>query len=675
MFKVNAINGDRIETVTNVSAVLGSACHKAMQAYLGGNEDRPTPADEGEAIKFGHEIGLEYLEKYSDGFIDYNTHIPSREKLMEKYAFCYFGYIKEYGIQKEAASMVIIEKALKHTIEVDGKLLPVPLKGYPDLVYRDKKGRLCIDDHKFTSRYSPEDEIDGEKLIQAVFLFLLVAAELGELPYQVTFREFKVTPNADKSPQTKPFRMIYEKIPEAFELFYRYYEDVTNALLGNQVFVPNLKAMFDKEVSILAYIHRLDVDEERAKKLKEMKVDNITDFLKQKIQKTGSMKQYMEQIAKKFISANTLNYKEMKIEDRIKMKLAEHGLGVEFDSMIEGPSVTLYRYEPSIGLKMSKIEAYAKDIEQVVQISGIRILAPIPDSGLVGFEVPKKERSFPSGVPANNGFEIALGQTITGDIAYLDIRQAPHVLVAGASGSGKSVWLNATIPQLANLGDLHLFDPKIVELSQFAGIAKEYETEADKINTSLNNLVIEMEDRYKALAKLGKKNVEGTGIGYKFVIIDEFGDIAVQNPTGYSYWVMCDEHRKWDERHGGELTTLLATKRKLRVREQEIVDNVLFCNSCEKHVVPAFEDSLLRLAAKGRAAGIHLIVATQSPRADIINGKIKANFPTKVVFRTSKAVDSIVVIDEPGAEKLLGKGDMLYSAPDGSLQRLQGFNV
>lgn len=675
MFKVNQINGDYLDTTSSASQVLGSASHKAMRAYLGGDPDKATPADNGEAIKFGYDEGKLYLDSQYDGFIEYNTNIQNRAKLEERYSFAYFEYIKEYNIQNEAKEILLIEKKLKHTIEIDGKLLPVPLKGIPDVVWRDSKGRIVIDDHKFTSNYSPESDIDGEKLLQAIFLFLLVAAETGEVPHRCRFREFKVIPNRDHSPQTRSFELVYEEIPEAFDLFYRYYDDVTNALLGHQVFVPNLKAMFDKEVSILAYIHRLDIDVERAKKFKEMKVENITDFLKKKIQKDGSMKKYLETVATKFISANTLNYKEMKIEDRIKMKLAEHGLGVEFDSMVVGPSVTLYRFEPSIGLKMSKIEAYGKDIEQVTEVSGIRILAPLADSGLVGFEIPNKVRSFPTDIPENTGFEIAVGQTIIGDVCTVDIRTAPHILIAGASGSGKSVWLNATIPQLAKLGDLHLFDPKIVELAQFDSIAKEYESDADKINESLNDLVIEMEARYKKLSKLGKKNIEGTKIPYKFVVIDEFGDLATQNPEGYERWELCDKHAQWNDKQGGLLQNLLATTRKLRVREQEIVDSVYFCEDCVRHIVPGFEHSLLRLASKGRAAGIHLLIATQSPRASIINGKIKANFPVKVLFKTSKAIDSTIVIDEVGGEKLLGKGDMLFCGPTGSIQRLQGFNV
>lgn len=393
MFRINNINRDYIDTMNSVSSVLGKACHKALQAYLGGDKDHPTPADEGEAIKHGHAVGLEYLQNYSDGFIDFTDKIPDRAKLQEKYAFCYFGYIKDFNFKTEVKEVVSVEQEMKFKIEVNGKIMPIPLKGFIDLLYRDQQGRLKIRDHKFTGVYSKEDKIDGGKLVQAIFYYFLAYAFTGEAPYSVIFAEFKTSENRDSSRQTKEFEIIFDESSLPFDLFYRLYDDITNALLGKQVYVPNFSAIYDNEVSILAYIHRLDVDEERAKMFKEMKVDNITDFLKKKIQRDGAMKKYLESVSSRFVSGATLNYKTMTIPEKIKMKLAEHGLGVEFNDMIKGNSITLYRFEPSIGLKMTKIEAYAKDIEQVVEVSNIRVLAPMRDSGLIGFEVPNIERT------------------------------------------------------------------------------------------------------------------------------------------------------------------------------------------------------------------------------------------------------------------------------------------
>lgn len=620
MFKVNYINGDQIETTSSPANVLGRTIHKALETYLGGNKDVPVPNDDGEAIKIAHATALEYLNGYSDGFIEYNTLVANRAKLEERFAFVFFGYIKEFNYKKFVKEIVLVEKMLKHKIEVDGKVLPVPLKGAADLVYRDYKDRLVMRDHKITSRYSDPEAIDGAKLIQAAVNYFLVAAETGEKPYSMIYAEFKITPNADGSPQMREFEIVFEEHPLIFEFFYRYYYDVTDALLGNQVFVPNVYAMYDKEVSILAYIHRLDQDEAREKAFKKDKVNNITDFLKKRIQKDGAMKKYLETVTAKFVSADTLNYKDMTTEEKIKMKLAEHGLAVEFHSKVQGNSVELYRYEPSIGLKMSKIMAYARDIEQVVEKSGIRVLAPIPNSGLIGFEVPLENRTFPTS-PKSQGFKLAIGQTIMGEPKLFDIRQAPHMLVAGSSGSGKSVFLNAMINQLLTIPnvELHLFDPKQVELFQFEGNAKvvEYQSHHAAIATSLEELVSIMEERYNDLKAAGARNIEQlSSMPYKFVIIDEFADLGMKTSVG----------------------TLIQL-----------------------------------IAQKGRACGIHLIIATQRASTSVISGDIKVNFPTRAVFRMSKSIDSRVMLDEDGAEKLLGKGDMLF-ASDAGIERLQGFS-
>lgn len=619
MFKVNNINGDTIETTRSASSVLGSACHKALQTYFGGNPEIATSANEGEAIKEGHAVGLAYIESQYDGFIEYNTVIENRAELNEKYAFAYFGYLKEMNT-KDIKELLIVERKLEHKVEVDGKILPVPLQGYPDVVYRNAKGEIIIVDHKFTSRYSKEEDIDAAKLIQAAFMYFLVYAELGERPHSIIFNEFKHVENRDKSPQNRAFEIVFEEDVLIFDFFFRLYGDITDALLGKQVYVPNFYATYDKEVSIMAYIHRLDVDEERAKAFAAAKVDNITDFLKKKIMKTGAMKKYLDIVSTKFISANTLNYKDMKLEDKIKMKMAEHGLGVEFDSKIEGPSVTLYRFEPSVGLKMSKIEAYVKDIEQVVEVSGIRVLAPIPNSGLIGFEVPNAVRHFPKGIPSSELFNLAIGEDILGQVRRFDIREAPHMLVAGSTGSGKSVFLNSIIDQLLQIpnADLCLYDPKQVELFHYEGKkgVAEYLSNHREIVVALHALVSEMEMRYTAMKEAGVRNIsQMKNMPYKFIIIDEFADLSS---------------------HG----------------------NV--------------ENRIQLLAQKGRACGIHLIIATQRASTKVINGDIKINFPTRVVFKMAKGIDSRVMIDVDGAEKLLGKGDMLFVGDQG-VERLQGY--
>ena len=630
MFKVNNVNGDYLDVTSKPGNVLGRTCHKALETYY-----TAVAVDDGEKIKLAHKDGEDYLTAFSDDLIEYTDKVPNRQKLNEKFAFSFFGYLKSINLKNEIKEILLVEKMLKFKIEVNGKVLPIPLKGAADLVYRDFKDRIIIRDHKFTERFSPEEEIDGAKLLQAAFNYFLVFAELGEAPYSMIYEEFKTTENRDKTEkQTKEYEIVFEDNPLVFDFFYRFYEDVTNALLGKQVYIPNLMTFFDKEVSILAYIHRLDINEERDKSFKKLEVDNITDFLKKKIQTDGAMKKYLDTVSEKFISGDTLNYKNMTIEDKIKMKLAEHGMGVEFHSKVSGGSVTLYRYEPSIGLKMSKIESYVKDIEQVVAISGIRVLAPIPNSDLVGFEVPQLEREFPKNVPPFDKFNLAIGVDVMGETHRLDIRETPHLLVCGSTGSGKSVFISSLISQLQNFDkadlEMILIDPKMVELINFKNgkNTKSYHSKISDIIGVLGNLVNTMDARYEFLQAAGVKNIQayndnGNELPYIFVFIDEYGDLVSRQEGGKE-----------------------------------------------------MEQNILLLSQKARAAGIHIVLTTQRPSIKIIDGDIKANFPTRIAFRTSTAVDSMVIIDQPGAEKLLGKGDMLLLSPGrNGLERLQGFSM
>lgn len=298
------------------------------------------------------------------------------------------------------------------------------------------------------------------------------------------------------------------------------------------------------------------------------------------------------------------------------MKLAEHGIGLDFDSKVVGPAVTLYRYEPSIGVKMTRIEKYTKDIELVTASSGVRILAPIPGTELVGFEVPNKTRTFLEGAPKARGGRVAVGIDIQGKMQYIDLQEAPHVLIAGTTGGGKSVLLNSMLTSLGGSVDLWLMDPKQVELQDIE--AKRYADTPETIAATLKELAQIMEDRYAEMKKAHQKKWEGRLI---VAVVDEFGDLMAS---------------KW----GGMSETLI-----------------------------------LQLASKARASGIHLILATQSPRVTIITGSIKANFPTRIALKTASPKDSEVILGIAGAEKLSGKGDMLLMrSTDPNLVRLQGFS-
>lgn len=633
LFKINYINRDYFDTTMNVSGVLGKAFHYAMEVYYGGS-DTMRPTSESEAIEYGLKSGLEFLDKYNDGFITYTDSIENKQDLFDKFTYCFNEYVKEYPYVPD--TIVAVEDEIIEYIDIEWKgkklTLPVKLKGYIDKVLREGQ-ELNIEDYKTCAKFSDPEKIDGAKIIQAVENFLLVYAKYGEAPTKFRFTEVKHTENSKASKerflkenkremkQTQQYEIVFAEHELYFDFYFRFYEDMVRALNGEMVYVPNVHTLFDNEVGIIAYIHRLDEPETTAKLMKQHQVGTLTELLKKEMQSAGNMKKLMKMAEKSFVSAKNINYESMKSEEKIQTKMMEHGMLLQFDSILSGPSVDLYRFTPTIGLKMSRVKNYVEDVEQVLGVSGVRILAPIPGSTMIGFEVPKQERTFPI-MPKTEGFNIAIGQTVDGTTRRFDIRQAPHMLVAGSTGSGKSVFLNGLIKQIQEIpnAELHLFDPKQVELSHFEngkGVV-EYESKLSVIRVALGKIAKEMTARYDSMKQAGVRNIADLkDMNYKFIIVDEYADISSDS---------------------------------------------------------AIEAYVQKIAQMGRAAGIHIIIATQRASTKIINGDIKINFPTRVVFKMAKGVDSRVMLDEDGAEKLLGKGDCLF-AGDNGIERLQGFNL
>ncbi len=653
MFKINYINGDVIETTKNISGVVGKAFHAALEVYFTGCRE-----NEADAIQAGLEAGMEYLKEYNDGFIEYSTTIPNKQKAQEVFAFSFNAYVSEKRIDAKE-EFIACEEMIETDVDVEWRgeklTLPVKLKGVIDRLVR-KDGKLVIRDYKTVRSFSEDDKIDGSKIIQAVQYYLLVCAQYNEEPYSMIYEEVKTCKNKDHSPQVREYEIVFDKNEQFFDFYFRLYADVTRAINGEAVFVPNVQTIFDNEVSIISYINRLDVSEEAAKLMKKLRVETITDLLKKKIQSAGNMRKFLKAAEQKFVSAKNLNYNSMKTEEKIQTKLMEHGMLVQFDSKVEGYSVDLYRFNPSIGLKMSKLLGFVADVEQVVGISGIRVLAPIPNTSLIGFEIPRKARKFPQMEIGPEGFKLGMGVDIMGEVYRFDITKAPHLLIAGATGSGKSVFLNSIISQLSKLDNvqIHLFDPKLVELSRFAKEKNvvQYYSNIEDIYLALEDLVSEMNRRYEILSKAGVRNIQEYqgSMPYKFVIIDEFGDL-----TACEY--VLEEQVKT-----GEVYSNGTNKGKAKVKKEKM------------NLSQEISKNILLLAQKARACGIHLIIATQRPSVDIITGSIKANFPTKAAFRTAKAIDSQVLLDKSGAEKLLGKGDLLFTSDEGEI-RLQGFNA
>lgn len=333
--------------------------------------------------------------------------------------------------------------------------------------------------------------------------------------------------------------------------------------------------------------------------------------------------------------------------------LASFDVNVTVEDISVGPSVTLYELKPEQGVKVSKVLSLANDIKLALAASDIRIEAPIPGKSAIGIEVPNKKkqtvflrdlfesRAFKNG---NESIGFAVGKDISGKVIVSDIAKMPHVLIAGATGSGKSVCINTLIMSIIykySPEDVKLImvDPKVVELSVYNGIPHlliPVVTEPKKAASALNWAVAEMGERYKKFAATG-----------------------VRDLTAYN-------KRIEDARRRGNIEGLPEKLPKIVIIIDELADLMMVANN-------EVEDAIVRLAQLARACGIHLVIATQRPSVNVITGIIKANIPSRIAFAVSSGTDSRTILDSNGAEKLLGKGDMLF-APYGSAtpMRVQG---
>lgn len=350
---------------------------------------------------------------------------------------------------------------------------------------------------------------------------------------------------------------------------------------------------------------------------------------------------------------------------RIVTTLRNYGIEIDSIKATVGPTVTLYEIVPKAGVRVAKIQQLENDIMLSLSATGIRIIAPMPGKGTVGIEVPNEKPQVVSmhSVIASKRFQeetkmrlpIAYGRTITNEVFMFDLAKTPHLLVAGATGTGKSVAINAIITSLlykkhpAEL-KLVMVDPKMVEFAPYKPLIKHFLaaqpdtdpdqvviTDCDKVINTLNSLVIEMENRYKLLMDAGVRNLEdyndkfvrrrlnpnklvGESLHHQYlpyivIIIDEYGDFIMQA--------------------GKQVETPIA-----------------------------------RITQKARAVGMHMILATQRPSVNIVTGVIKANIPTRIALRTQSVIDSRTVLDAKGAEQLIGRGDSLY-AGNASVTRIQ----
>lgn len=362
-----------------------------------------------------------------------------------------------------------------------------------------------------------------------------------------------------------------------------------------------------------------------------------------------------------------------------------------------GPVITLFEFEPAPGVKVGKIAALSEDLAMSLKASSVRIIAPIPRRGTVGIEIPNKNRDIvrlrdvlesDAFINAESNLAIPLGKDTYGDPMVVDIAAMPHLLIAGATGTGKSVCINSLLISLlyrsnpAELG-LILIDPKVLELSAYENIPHlrvPVVTVPRQAKAVLEWAVNEMNRRYRYMQKFGVRNVDS----YNKFVSGELDPKTLNERLKEAAVVATPESLDLGENAphpsvdgvpiGADIDDkdepiapdMLKPLPKIVIVIDELADLML-------SVGRDIEELITRLAQKARAAGIHLILATQRPSVDVITGLIKANFPARMSFRVTSRIDSRTILDSMGAEKLLGKGDMLFMAPGAdSLRRVHG---
>lgn len=696
IFKLHSILGV-YSGKRGVSAMIGSAAHKALEFYYGGNKDYPVPADKDEARAEGIEMGLKYLEEYDDRDIRYGK-TGTREKMIQGYTQAMQIYFAE---EPEYHEVLICEEKLDAEMKTKkGEALPLPGTAVPDLVVKESDGEIDIIDTKFVVSFTPYEDDDGEpyedpvKIIQAKMLDHCLLANRGIQARRVIFREVKRTVNKDGGNQIRDYIIPLDHEPYDIA-FYNFYCDCVKFISNpNQIYLPNFADQMDGREAWTLYTQGLlNADMSDVEVMHRVKEVALT--------------------SKKFVPSNLdrVENKYLAPQEKIKLRLREFGVLVEPEETVVGASVTQYRFKVSAGTRMTAFAKHKADIARAIEATGdIVIRAPIPGTSLVGIEVPKAERGVvkltaKDLVPGT--LSLPIGVDVHGVSYKVKLNEMPHLLIGGTTGSGKSILVHNLLTALTKQMepetlDLTLIDPKRVELGAWKEIphlhGKPIIFEHDAGVRALLELTDEMDERYKALERKGVRDIKeynmkgSTKMLYRVVVIDEFADFMArdrmeQGKREISYtsktkgWL----HKELRKRANsdGKMTILDGTEERTigvpsiqRYDKSDLIDYLDMMDALDDMKRPDANVELLvvRLAQLGRAAGIHMIIATQSPRVDVITGLIKANFPTRIALMTSSPTESEIILGERGAEKLTGKGDMIFQYPGANgRQRLQGF--
>lgn len=569
----------------------------------------------GESIDEAQSKAIAILDKIPDDTIEFGK-TGSRESIVKDFTKAVQFFLQE---RPEVGKVLGAEVKVTTGFEIGGMEAPLPLKAISDLV-ADNNG-IWIWDWKVVTSFTDKEEEQPDYIMQAIFNYYTVKSKFGKAPIGMRYFEIKKSQNKNGEPQCQTYEIVYENHPEYFTYFGKMYAGMIRSLANpDLVFLPNFSDMYKgkeswndfageamdfempKQVSHKSPIVRM-VEANYVESVVDSAVDNLTD------------------------------------SDRIRTKLLEFGVPVEMVDCFVGANVTMYRMKPSRGVSMSKISRFEDDLALALGAKSVRIEAPLRGTKYVGIEVSNQKQEIVPWKPEllkENTLTLPIGSDVYGNPFQIDLSKAPHLLVAGSTGSGKSVALNMFIHSLMEQNSpdnlkLVLIDPKRTEFTQFEEsphlVSQKFGiiTEGEDVTLALEWAVQEMEDRYKQLREAKVRDIDtyiaqGGYMSKIVIVVDELADL------------MLSVHKI------------------------------------------GIETAIIRLAQKARASGIHLILATQRPSIDVVTGILKANFPTRISFMTATKVDSAVILDQPGAESLIGNGDCLVMKPsEKGLIRLQGY--
>ena len=629
---------------SSATTVAGQAYHAALNLYFQNlKEGLLTDIVTLESVAFKH------IDDFRADFWKLQKTTPTIEeckisstKTVSQLLNNFMAEIQTY--QAEIKEVVCSEKILKVWLKVNGVDIPMPCNIVIDLIVRTNDNKLVVIDHKSKSTYTDENEIRFTAGKQAITYVLGYEEETGEVVDEVWFIENKTSKNKDKSPQLAPHKIIMSaetrRLYEAllYEPLKRMVEAVSNPdyvyMINDNDNLSDKAEIYDFWArTMIAEVEDFNIPEnkkpllrERLRKIRDASLVAVTPTV------IRNFKTYTEQ----FIPYDLSN-KNMSNQEKIEHILRSFGIVVKVQHTFEGYSSSSYLLEINAGVSISSVHKFRLDIANALDVSSVRIhkdLFVYEGKAYLAIESGKKNTSTLFWDKSRlEGHKIPLGvdnfqQTIIWDI---DNHSAPHMLVCGATGSGKSVFLKSTIEYalLSGISEIYIFDPKheYLKYSSIQGV-------------TVVNEILDIELQIMMLVEEMERRVKSHSTTKTLVVFDEFADSVANSRKGDAL-----------NNYG---TVVVGTYKSGLPKTKRTV------TSTDK----SLEENLRILLQKGRSSGFRIISATQRASTKVITGDAKVNFPIQVCFRVPKDIDSMVVIDEPGAEALNGRGDGLVKSPE-----------